>query len=116
MGIAEARKGGGTEKGRKRGKTGRWTVSQFGRLHPFRVSVPLRLGIKHGARLHVFLRQAAMNMPLALSSWGQKVTAVARAGVAAVAANTGEGSSSGCAAVKSAATAVVSRRVSVQTA
>ena len=59
---------------------------------------------------YFFIFHAAMNMPLALSSWGQRVTR------GSVPPNKGNGSSSVCAAVKASATAVVSLRVSVQTA
>ena|ERR1035437_4731238 len=58
---------------------------------------------------YFFRVHAARNMPLALRSCGQSVTRVASPRM-------GSGSSSGCATLKASATAVVSLRVSVQTA
>ena len=73
----------------------------------------VEIGADGGGR-YFFFFHAAMNMPLALSSWGQRKM---REGSAAPAGEIGKarGASSGCAAAKASATAVVSVRVSVQT-
>ena len=70
----------------------------------------VEIGADGGWR-YFFRCHVAMNMPLALSSWGQRK----RAGWVDLSAASGSGSSSGCRAVKAAATAVVSLRVRVQT-
>ncbi len=59
---------------------------------------------------------AAMNIPFALISWGQNVSWEGTGDGTASEGAMGNGSSSGCAAVKASATAVVSLRVRVQTA
>ena len=73
----------------------------------------VEIGADGGGR-YFFFFHAAMNMPLALSSWGQRKM---REGSAASAGESAKarGSSSGCAAAKASATAVVSERVRVQT-
>ena len=73
----------------------------------------VEIGADGGGR-YFFFFHAAMNMPLALSSWGQRKMRDGSAAPAGEIGNT-SGSSSGCAAAKASATAVVSERVSVQT-
>ena len=73
----------------------------------------VEIGADGGWR-YFFRCHVAMNMPLALSSWGQRKMREGSEAPAGEIGNT-SGSSSGCAAAKASATAVVSERVSVQT-